>query len=239
MALDGSVRPVPRHLIVNADDFGAATGINRGIVEAHLRGIVTSASLMVDRPAAREAGRLAAEHPRLSVGLHFEAPARLPIRDAATAEAELARQLERFRALLGRNPTHLDSHHHVHREPPLRDAFSELGARLAVPVREHSPVAYIGGFYAQWEWQVTNLHYVSVEFLERILRTEVVAEWTELGCHPGYVSEDCQSAYLSEREAELATLTDPRVRRLLAELGLELSSYADYAAAASSSARTS
>ena len=41
-----------RHLIVNADDFGQSAGINRGIIEAHEHGIVTSTSLMVRWPAA-------------------------------------------------------------------------------------------------------------------------------------------------------------------------------------------
>jgi predicted glycoside hydrolase/deacetylase ChbG (UPF0249 family) len=192
---------------------------------------------MVDRPGSVEAARLAARHPQLSVGLHFEAPEGFAAADAAAAESELERQLGRFRALLGRSPTHLDSHHHAHRAPPLREAFSALGARLAVPVRGCSPVLYIGGFYAQWEWEVTDLHHVSVEFLEQILRTELVAEWTELGCHPGYVSEGFQSVYHAEREAELATLTDPRLRSLLAELEIELSSYADYAAGVPPQAR--
>ncbi|PYR01516.1 MAG: hypothetical protein DMF97_07400, partial [Acidobacteria bacterium] len=34
-----------KYLIVNADDFGASSGINRGILEAHQRGILTSTSL--------------------------------------------------------------------------------------------------------------------------------------------------------------------------------------------------
>src|SRR5437870_3779943 len=43
-----------RYLIVNADDFGLSPGVNRGIIEAHEHGIVTSASLMVRWPAAGE-----------------------------------------------------------------------------------------------------------------------------------------------------------------------------------------
>ena len=61
-----------RVLIVNADDLGLSPGVNAGIIEAHLRGIVTSASLMVRQPAAREAARLARAHPGLSVGLHLD-----------------------------------------------------------------------------------------------------------------------------------------------------------------------
>src|SRR6187401_533384 len=61
-----------RRLIVNADDFGLTEGINRGIIEAHAQGIVTSASLMVRYPAAAAAAAYARSHRALSVGLHFE-----------------------------------------------------------------------------------------------------------------------------------------------------------------------
>ncbi|PYS69828.1 MAG: hypothetical protein DMF73_14065 [Acidobacteria bacterium] len=56
-----------RYLIVNADDFGQSPGINRGVIEAHENGIVTSASLMVRWPAAAEAAQYARGHPDLSV----------------------------------------------------------------------------------------------------------------------------------------------------------------------------
>ena len=51
------MKPTPdvRCVIINADDFGLSAGINRGIIEAHERGIVTSASLMVRWPAAEYA----------------------------------------------------------------------------------------------------------------------------------------------------------------------------------------
>ena len=51
---------------------------------------------------------------------------------------------------------------------------------------------------------------------------------TEFSCHPGYVSNDYQAVYLKEREAEVATLTDRRVRDTIEELGIRLISYADY-----------
>lgn len=226
---DATVPPVsPRHMIVNADDLGASAGVNRGILEAHRGGIVTSASLMVDRPAAAQAAELAQGHPALSVGLHFEQPDAMDLCGLDACRVELGRQRDRFRGLTGHDPTHLDSHHHVHRHPPLRECFAALADELGVPVREASPIAYIGGFYAQWEWQVTELRYVSVEFLEQILRNEVTTEWTELGCHPGYVSDDFQSVYLSEREEELRTLTDPRLREVLPKLEIELASFEDY-----------
>ncbi len=62
----------PRYLIVNADDFGMSPGVNRGIIESHQSGILTSASLMVRWPAAPAAADYAKAHPHLSLGLHLD-----------------------------------------------------------------------------------------------------------------------------------------------------------------------
>lgn len=60
-----------RRLVVNADDFGRSASINEAVVSAHTRGILTTASLMVNEPACPEAVRLAHQHPSLGVGLHL------------------------------------------------------------------------------------------------------------------------------------------------------------------------
>jgi len=91
-----------KYLIVNADDFGASMGINRGILEAHQRGIVTSASLMVNMPAAKEAALLSRDVPDLSVGLHvnFTNEGEDPVVDLTDSNAcriDLQRQFEQFR----------------------------------------------------------------------------------------------------------------------------------------------
>jgi len=61
-----------RQLIVNADDFGLTSGVNRGIVEAHREGVVSSTTLMatVSEAAFREAVEAARGLPGLSVGCH-------------------------------------------------------------------------------------------------------------------------------------------------------------------------
>lgn len=59
-----------RRLIINADDFGFTAGVNRAIVEAHSRGIVTSSTLMANGTAFADAVELAQSVPRLSVGCH-------------------------------------------------------------------------------------------------------------------------------------------------------------------------
>jgi hopanoid biosynthesis associated protein HpnK len=60
-----------RRLIVNADDFGLSHAANQAVIRAHREGILTSASLMVGEPGFEEAVQLAAENPRLGVGLHL------------------------------------------------------------------------------------------------------------------------------------------------------------------------
>src|SRR5207249_2598538 len=128
----GRRAPQVRRLVVNADDFGYSPGINAGVLEAHRRGIVTSASLMVPRRAARELKTF-------GVGLHADfgewryenggwVPlyAVVPLDSSELVERELRTQLARFRALVGREPTHLDSHQHVHAEEPAASVFAHL-----------------------------------------------------------------------------------------------------------------
>jgi len=66
----GRLKPA-RRLIVNADDFGKSSEINRAVIEAYQRGILTSASLMVNEPGLAEAVDLAKANPGLGIGLHL------------------------------------------------------------------------------------------------------------------------------------------------------------------------
>ena len=56
-----------KFLIVNADDFGASAGVNRGILECHTRGVVTSTSLMVTGRAVREAVAISRDQPEQAI----------------------------------------------------------------------------------------------------------------------------------------------------------------------------
>lgn len=221
-----------KYLIVNGDDFGASHGINQGIVEAHRYGILTSASLMVNIPCSEEAARLSRELPDLSVGLHVTlttedgAPG-IGLVSAARCRDELHCQFQRFRALLDRLPTHLDSHHNVHRDPRLLPHFLDLTRQYDFPLREHSQVRYFPNFYGQWDDGETHLEHIGVESLVKMLESEVGDGITELGCHPGYIDPDFHSSYSLERETELRTLCDPRIRTRLSDLRIELIGFRD------------
>ena len=225
-----------KYLIVNADDFGASRGINRGILEAHRRGIVTSTSLMVTTQWSEEATALARAAPELDVGLHVDcgnggrAPeSGIELTDAESWKTELHSQLRRFEELVGRLPTHLDSHHNGHRDARLLPFFLDVARRYRLPLREHSPARYLSNFYGQWGGE-THLEQISVDSLLHMLETEIGEAVTELGCHPGYVDADLCSGYASEREAELRTLCDPAIPAALAERRIQLISFRDLSA---------
>ena len=227
----------PRHLIVNADDFGLSAGTNAGIIAAHERGIVTSASLMVRQPAARAAAEYARGNVALSVGLHLDlgewtlragewvqAYEVVPHDDAAAVAGEVARQLDEFRRLMQREPTHLDSHQHIHRHDPVRQIVTALGAELGLPVRDFNPaITYRGDFYGQGHKCAPFPEGISVANLLAIFR-QLPPGLTELGCHPG-ADEALDSAYRTERLTEVTTLCDPRVRAELQSEGIELVSF--------------
>lgn len=220
-----------RHLIVNGDDLGVSPGVNRGIAEAHRKGTLTSASLMVNMPASRDGARLARELPALSVGLHADlSGASGPsVRDGATGEstdAALQQQIERFCELTGRMPTHVDSHHNVHRDPRLLPSFLDLAARYRLPLREHSPVHYVSGFYGQWGGE-THAEQITVDSLIHLLEQELSNPVSELSCHPGYCDPGLRSSYRTEREAELATLCAPALRAFLSARRVQLVNFRD------------
>jgi predicted glycoside hydrolase/deacetylase ChbG (UPF0249 family) len=228
-----------RYLIVNADDFGLSPGVNAGVVAAHENGVVTSASLMVRGPAAGAAAAYARGRPQLGVGLHLDLGewafrggqwVRLhqvvPADDAAAVRAEAARQLAGFRRLVGRDPTHLDSHQHIHRREPARTVAADLGRELGVPVRHLSPgIGYCGDFYGQDGEGRPYPELVTAAALVKLLE-RLPPGVTELGCHPG-TGDTPDTMYVRERALEVAALCDPSVRAAVRELGIRLMTFAN------------
>jgi predicted glycoside hydrolase/deacetylase ChbG (UPF0249 family) len=211
-----------RYLIVNGDDFGASPGINAGILEAHRDGILTSASLMVDAPAARDAAVLGRGMPTLGLGLHVQ------LRGESTDgdwDDEVRRQVVRFCELTGGSPDHLDSHHDVHRAPRVLPHFLAIAREYGIPLRGHGPIRCVAKFYGQWNGE-THLEQISSAGLRRLLASEVCEGVTELSCHPGYADADLRSSYRVEREAELGTLCDPAIREALCEFHIQVISFA-------------
>jgi predicted glycoside hydrolase/deacetylase ChbG (UPF0249 family) len=141
---------------VNADDFGRSSPISRGIIEAHQKGIVTSASLMTDREGFEEAVLLARQNPKLGIGLHLDLDVffnvqhgsgrllsykdpSLPLLAIAQAtEAQLKKIME-----TGLRIGHVDGHHHSHLRPELFATIAALTAKYKIPY-----IRYFKGFYS-------------------------------------------------------------------------------------------
>ena len=226
-----------KYLIVNADDFGQSAGVNGGIIKAHEHGIVTSASLMTRWPAAAEAADYAREHPKLSVGLHLDLGEwiyraatwvplyTVPLDGDRAVVKEITEQLGTFRRLVGRDPTHIDSHQHVHLREPVRSAVVDVARGLDIPVRDcRSPVHYCGKFYGQTAEGAPLPDFISIEALLKILEG-LPERLTEIGCHPA-ASDDLNTMYRSERLEELRVLCDHQIKVAIDGLGIELCSFA-------------
>jgi predicted glycoside hydrolase/deacetylase ChbG (UPF0249 family) len=226
-----------RLLIVNADDLGLSAGVNAGIAEAHENGIVTSASLMVRQAAAVDAVARMERLPSLAIGLHIDigqwdyesgewrvAYQRCPPEDETAVRTECLGQLEAFRQLLGRDPTHLDSHQHAHMDEPVASVAKGLAIELGVPLRGHH-IRYEGRFYGQSGKGEPWPQGIAVEHLIELIES-LPAGWSELGCHPGR-GVGSESSYGHEREEEVRALCNPRVRAAIDEAGVKLRSFAE------------
>jgi chitin disaccharide deacetylase len=158
----GRVTSAHRFVIVNADDLGLHEDINRGIELAHTDGIVTSASIVACGEAFGDAALRIRECPNLDVGVHLTlieerplcAPKEIPslvhsdgrflpsyrhlitrmLRRGLVSEEirrELRAQVERVIAM-GRHPSHLDGHQHVHLLPPVWRITVELAREYGI-----------------------------------------------------------------------------------------------------------
>lgn len=89
------------HLIVNADDFGLTSGVNRAITELHAAGVLTSATLMARAVATDEAVEIARRTPSLGVGCHVVLVDGDPVLPAEAIPTLVTPATKRFQPKLG------------------------------------------------------------------------------------------------------------------------------------------
>ncbi len=147
-------------LIVNADDFGMTPGVTRGIARSIRDGIVSSTSLMTNMASAAEATRLAVQcgldvgvHLNLTTGRPLLCPSRIPSLVQGDGSfypyREFVQRLCRQRITMrdvrlefdaqveaalrmGIQPSHLDTHHHLHAWLPISVVFLRVGRRFGI-----------------------------------------------------------------------------------------------------------
>ncbi|QDI09095.1 hopanoid biosynthesis associated protein HpnK [Klebsiella electrica] len=249
-----------RVLIVNADDFGLSKGQNYGIIEACKNGLVTSTTALVNGAAITHAAQLSRSVPELGVGMHFVLTLGEPLsampgltRDGRLGKwiwqmaeednlplDEIAHELEcqyrRFIALFGCEPTHIDSHHHVHMIAgiyPIVAAFArEKGVALRIDRQlaqrdklaqdtARSSDGFTSEFYGEAISEALFLHTLDASIQRGESSLEVM-------CHPAFVDNTLMgSAYCYPRLAELDVLTSASLKYAVAERGYRLGTYRD------------
>ncbi len=151
-----------KRLVVTGDDFGLSREVNRAVIEAHERGILRSASLMIGAPAALDAVELARAHPGLAVGLHLvvlDGQASLPAAEipglvdadgnfgcaafatgmryqfSSRVRRELAREIRGQLQRFretGLRLSHVDGHHHMHLHPVVLGILIEAAREFGI-----------------------------------------------------------------------------------------------------------
>jgi hopanoid biosynthesis associated protein HpnK len=151
-----------KRIVMNADDFGLCSGVNRAVAQAHTDGVLTSATIMANMPDAAEAVEIAKKLPGLGVGVHLNLTEGRPISQAAdirpllnadgkfncspTKLAFLSLAGPKTRNAIrteltaqiqwvidnGLKPTHLDSHKHFHAFPVVFSIVCQLARRFEI-----------------------------------------------------------------------------------------------------------
>ena len=146
-------------IIINADDFGLSPSVNKGIVECFQKGLISSATVMMNTPYTDDAIKLIKKHKLTNIGIHLNltyGKSVLPASEVPSlvdengifhyvcmlgyytqyldAKKELRAQIEKFLAT-GLKPTHLDHHHYFNEIPNILKAYLELAQEYNLPVR--------------------------------------------------------------------------------------------------------
>ncbi|MBN2407396.1 MAG: ChbG/HpnK family deacetylase [Elusimicrobia bacterium] len=151
-----------KRVIINGDDFGLTEGVNRGIIEAHREGILTSATILANGVAFGGAVRLAGENAGLGIGIHLNISCGKPVLPAEdlpcltrgtgkfmrnkcmlfymlmTGMIDTAEIEREFRAQAeklissGIRPGHIDTHHNVHAVPAVLDIVMRLSKEYGI-----------------------------------------------------------------------------------------------------------
>jgi predicted glycoside hydrolase/deacetylase ChbG (UPF0249 family) len=227
-----------KKLIVNADDFGYRDNINKGILQAHQSGVVTSASLFVERDGTDEAVRMAMEHPELALGIHIDIDKYFNIEHGhgvitgwadgilnhECLKVEMRRQLDKFYSF-GFSADHFDSHHHAHLVKEVFPAACEVAKEYKIPFMrvfaQHYPDAT--SFETAKKMALDNGLRVVDHFIEGWYWGNVDEDYAvaELMTHPGYGE--------LWREAELAHCCQAQLKQYLMNQQIEPVRFSDVA----------
>ncbi len=257
-----------KYLIVNADDYGLTPQVSAGIRKAHLEGILTSTTVLMNLSGVEnELETVLTDCPKLGLGVHLNItdemppllpPERLPVLlglsdgkvfpenktlranvetiSLQEIEAEWRAQIERFVAVTGRNPDHLDSHYHdSYMTFEMFELMLKLARELKCAVR--MPPYPQKTWLPRLDFSVSHPDFFADDFYGEgaslaTLR-QIIAELqegvTEVMSHPSLPDETLAliTGYADGRTAELEALTSPIARDWLKAGDIKLLSFSE------------
>lgn len=246
-----------KQLIISADDFGLTESVTKGISESILNGAVTRTSAMMCTNGADWIKKYKNGIDG-KIGLHLQLTDGTPllppeevlslIDSNGNFPKKKSKQLDTVNTIeiekeweaqmkaildLGITPSHIDTHHNVHRFPKVFKAYCTIAEKYKLPARTLSPVmakkfelmGLLGSDYCLQSWfseDVTNTSLIDhlLNAFQSIKNNGII----ELMCHPGYVDQNLElrSHYLQSREKELAIFLDPQLEVLLTKHNIKL-----------------
>ena len=242
----------PHRLIINADDCNLTPGVTRGILEAHDRGIVTSTTLLMNRPLSSQTVRELKKRKRLGLGVHLNVTLGEPLSPRSKVGTllqpdgrfrrppdygkkrpksrevvcEYEAQIRRFEKHFGERPDHLDTHHHLHDDPVFFEALRTVAEKLNIPVRRSRIFLLENQTLQTTDYLFGNLeaHYIWQEESFFGVVKNLPEGTGEIGCHPGYCDAELKkiSSMKIVREKELRLFSDRSLRKALSDFGIEL-----------------
>lgn len=217
-----------KRLIINADDFGLSEGVNRGIINCFQEGILTSTSIMVNQPCLKHAYKLWKENRGLAVGLHLtldrgkaltgissltdsegnflEMSQLIDLGKESDFRREIKAQLEKYNDVFGCDPSHIDSHNHIHLYNPtvlraLKNIASEFGLKYRRQKNLLDKFSDEGTTLERLIALLNEKKYEDIEYIELLTR-------------PSYIDKKLleNSDYTESREKEMKILISPEFK---------------------------
>jgi len=244
-------------LIFSADDFGLTEEVTKGIAKGMTDGVVTRTSAMMCTEGAQWIKQYAVGLEN-RIGIHLQLTDGVPLSPQSQVKSlvdengkfpaswrlltrvnedeirlEWEAQIQAFLAL-GLTPTHIDTHHNVHRFRSMFTVYCELAKKYNLPTRPLSDnmlkrlkmKELLSTDICVEEWE--GVHVTVDSLVSHVMgakrKLEVEDCIMEVMCHPGYVDDNLRSRshYLEAREKELEVLCDPKLPLMLREYGFEV-----------------
>lgn len=245
-----------KKLVVVADDFGWTKAVNKGVVKSYKEGIVSEISLMLNSPATNHAIDFIKKLNIKDVGLHMLLINKRIVKrsdyanlfkekPASYIESLALSELELFKTLVGRKPTHIIPQYGIHGNLKLLqvliDYVKEEGTPMRIPKSAMSKANPDENYAAEIMFKrsgvkTTNylfghvtgcdLKEVKDKFLDE-LRAVRDGESAEILLHPGYFDAEIlrYSSVGYERARDLALSLDDEFKTKIERMGFKMVSY--------------